>query len=155
MPEESSHFCTPLQIACDMLSVGARFRPSASLKARSSPLQVASNRARAPLLSRPTASSRSLISSFRRDGASLFSGKGDLGVKIASASRLRHSSFLRHGSHGHHHNESFSMLSGQHPQVDPRSYTQPSAEDHEQGTQITIYGIISNILLSVGYAFVS
>lgn len=46
------------------------------------------------------------------------------------------------------------MLSGQHPQVDPRSYTQPSAEDHEHGTQITIYGIISNILLSVGYVFV-
>jgi cation diffusion facilitator family transporter len=44
------------------------------------------------------------------------------------------------------------VISGVHPDVDPRLFNESSSEDHEAGTKVTIYGIVMNIALSVGKA---
>lgn len=149
--ELSSPSCTGLPITCAMLSLAARHRAPSALSHGHTPHSRPSKpRGRHSLL-QTAPGTRTLISGSSRDQNSLFPAKDNLGAKLSDTTRIRGTHKVRHGHHGHHSHHRFPQISGQHPQVDPRLFNKTSEEDHEHGTTITVYGIITNVVLSLGY----
>jgi hypothetical protein len=99
-------------------------------------------------------STRNLIIDSKHGNSTLFPCGNQLGARNASFCRVKRSHITRHGGHGHHHHKrdhGYPLISGIHAEVDPRLFNQTLEEDHAAGTKITVYGIVVNIALSIGY----
>lgn len=97
---------------------------------------------------------KTLVIDARRGNSALFPAELHAPIKGAAFCRMYKSRQPQHGSHGHHHHHhKFPPISGVHHKVDPHQFRAVSAEDQTTGTDVTIYGLLTNVALSIGYFF--
>lgn len=128
-----------------------------AFSARVKQLQVTSSRKKpvtACVRNQVPSKHKTLVIDARRGNSVLFPTELHSPAKGAAFCRMYKSRQLQHGSHGHHHHHhKFPPISGMHHKVDPHQFRPVSTEDQTTGTDVTIYGLLTNVALSVGYFF--